>query len=279
HRTGLYPQASMPFIPGSEGAGEVVAIGPGVTDVAVGDRVAYAGAIGGYSQERLIAADRLVKIPADIPYETGAAMMLQGMTVRYLLKQTHHVTKDTVILLHAAAGGIGLIACQWASTIGATIIGTVSSEEKAKLAKANGCTHTINYRSEDFVVRVKEITGGKGVDVAYDGVGKDTFPKTLDCIKPLGLWVSFGNASGPVPPFEMGILAQKGSLFATRPTLGTYIATRQMLLENANDVIEMVRSGRVKIQVTKTYPLADAVKAHRDLEGRATTGSIVLLTQ
>ncbi|MGA7327535.1 MAG: quinone oxidoreductase [Rhodomicrobium sp.] len=277
HRTGLYPQASMPFTPGSEGAGKVIAVGPGVTDIAVGDRVAYAGALGGYAEERIIAADRLVKIPDDISYETAACMMLQGMTVRYLLKQTYHVTKDSVILWHAAAGGVGLIACQWASFIGATIIGTVGSEDKAKLAKENGCTHVINYRTEDFVVRTKEITRGKGVDVNYDSVGKDTFPKSLDCIKPLGLWVTFGNSSGPVPPFELGILAQKGSLFATRPTLGTYIATRQMLLENANDVIDMVRLGRVKIKVSKTYRMADAAQAHRDLESRATTGSIVLL--
>jgi NADPH:quinone reductase len=277
HRTGLYPQASMPFTPGSEGAGQVVAVGEGVTDIAVGDRVAYAMAIGGYAEERLIDAGKLVKLPADISYETGAAMMLQGMTVRYLLKQTYHVTKDSVILFHAAAGGVGLIATQWAAYIGATIIGTVGSEEKAKLAKAYGCTHVINYKTEDFVARVKEITGGKGVDVAYDSVGKDTFPKTLDCIKPLGLWVSFGNSSGPVPPFEMSILAPKGSLFVTRPTLGTYVATRAALLENANDVMDMVRLGRVKINVTKTYPLAEAAQAHRDLEGRATTGSIVLL--
>jgi NADPH:quinone reductase len=193
------------------------------------------------------------------------------------LKQTYPVTKDTVLLLHAAAGGIGLIACQWAYFIGATVIGTVGSDEKAALAKSHGCTHTIDYRTEDFVKRVKEITDGRGVDVAYDAIGKDTFPKSLDCIKPLGLWVSFGNASGPVPPFEMGILAQKGSLFATRPTLGTYIATRAALLKNANDVIDMVRLSRIKMQVRNTYRIADAAQAHRDLEGRATTGSIVLL--
>lgn len=277
HRIGLYQQPSMPFTPGSEGAGEVVAIGPGVADVAVGDRVAYAGPIGSYAEERLIPADRLVKLPSDVSYDMGAAMMLQGMTVRYLLKQTYPVTKDTVMLLHAAAGGIGLIACQWARFIGATVIGTVGSDEKAALAKSHGCTHTINYRTEDFVTRVKEITNGRGVDVAYDSVGKDTFPKTLDCIKPLGLWVSFGNSSGPVPPVEMGILAQKGSLFATRPTLGTYIATRAALLENANDVTDMVRSGRIKIQVQSAYRMSEAAQAHRDLEGRKTTGSIVLL--
>ncbi len=276
HRTGLYP-IPLPLTPGSEGAGKVIAVGEGVTDIEVGDRVAYAGAIGGYAEERLIDAARLVKLPADISYETAASMMLQGMTVRYLLKQTYPVTKESVILFHAAAGGVGLIASQWASYIGATIIGTVGSDEKAKLAKENGCTHVINYRTEDFAARVKEITGGKGVDVVYDSIGKDTFPKSLDCLKPRGLWVSFGNASGPVPPFEMGILAAKGSLYATRPTLNTHIATRQALLDNANDVMDMVRLGRVKINVTKTYRMAEAVQAHRDLEGRATTGSIVLL--
>lgn len=278
HRTGLYPQPSFPFIPGSEGAGEVIAVGEGVTDVAVGDRVAYAGAIGGYAEERLVAADRLVKLPPEISYETAAAMMLKGMTVRYLLKQTYPVSKDTVILFHAAAGGVGLIASQWASSIGATVIGTVGSEEKAKLARANGCTHTINYRTENFVDRVKELTGGRGVDVAYDSIGKDTFPKSLDCLRPRGMWVSFGNASGPVPPFEMGILAQKGSLYATRPTLNTHIATRQALLENAGDLIDMVRLGRIRIQVERTYRMADAAQAHRDLESRATSGSVVLLS-
>ncbi len=277
HRTGLYPQPSFPFTPGSEGAGEVIAVGPSVTDVAVGDRVAYAGAIGGYADERLIAADRLVKLPDAISYETAAAMMLQGMTVRYLIKKTYAVTKDSTVLWHAAAGGVGLIACQWLASIGATVIGTVGSDEKARLAEANGCTHTINYRTEDFAPRVRQLTGGRGVDVAYDSVGKDTFPGSLDCIKPLGLWVSFGNSSGPVPPFEMGILAQKGSLYATRPTLFTHVATRRGLIETANDLIEMVSSGRVKINVSKTYPMADAAEAHRDLEGRATTGSIVLI--
>lgn len=279
HRTGLYPIPSMPFIPGSEGAGQVVAVGEGVTDIAVGDRVAYAGAVGGYAEERLIPADRLVKLPADIPYDTAAAMMLQGMTVRYLVKETYPVTKDSVILWHAAAGGVGLIACQWVSHIGATMIGTAGSDEKLQLAKDNGCTHVINYRTEDFAARVKEITGGAGVDAVYDSVGKDTFPKSLDCLKPLGLWVTFGNASGPVPPFNIGILSQKGSLYATRPTLNTYIASRQALLENASDVMDMVQLGRIRIKVTKAYPMADAAQAHSDLESRATTGSIVLLAQ
>jgi NADPH2:quinone reductase len=277
HRTGLYPQPSLPFTPGSEGAGEVIAVGEGVTDVAVGDRVAYAGPIGGYSEERLIPADRLVKLPDAISYETGAAMMLQGMTVRYLLKQTYPVAKGSVILWHAAAGGVGLIACQWASALGATVIGTVGSDEKAALAKAHGAAHTIDYRTENWVARVKELTGGRGVDAAYDSVGKDTFPGSLDCIKPRGLWVSFGNASGPVPPFEIGVLAQKGSLYATRPTLFTHIASREALLENANDLIDAVSGGLVKIQVGRTYQLAEAAQAHRDLEARKTTGSIVLL--
>ncbi len=277
HRTGLYPVPSMPFTPGCEGAGQVVAVGEGVTDIAVGDRVAYAGPLGGYAEERLIPADRLVKLPKEISYETAAAMLLQGMTARYLLKQTYPVTKESVILWHAAAGGVGLIACQWASYIGATIIGTAGSDEKLALAKDNGCTHVINYRTEDFVARVKEITNGAGADAVYDSVGKDTFPKSLDCLKPRGLWVSFGNASGPVPSFELGILGQKGSLYATRPSLYTYVASRQSLLENANDLIDMVRLGRIKIKVTKTYALADAAQAHRDLESRATTGSVVLL--
>jgi len=277
HRTGLYPQPSMPFTPGSEGAGEVIAIGGGVTDVAVGDRVAYAGAIGGYAEERLIPADRLIKIPQDISYETAAAMMLKGMTVRYLLKNTYNLTKDSTVLWHAAAGGVGLIASQWASHIGATMIGTVGSDEKATLAKANGCAHTINYRTEDFVARTKEFTDGKGVDAVFDSIGKDTFPKSLDCLKPRGLWVTFGNASGNVPPFEVGILAAKGSLYATRPTLNTHIATREMLVETANDLIDMVRLNRIRILVSKTYPMSEAAQAHSDLESRGTTGSIVLL--
>ena len=277
HRTGLYPQPSMPFTPGSEGAGEVIAIGDGVTDVAVGDRVAYAGAIGGYAEERLIPADRLIKIPQDISYETAAAMMLKGMTVRYLQKNTYNLTKDSTVLWHAAAGGVGLIASQWASHIGATMIGTVGSDEKATLAKANGCAHTINYRTEDFVARTKEFTDGKGVDAVFDSIGKDTFPKSLDCLKPRGLWVTFGNASGNVPPFEVGILAAKGSLYVTRPTLNTHIATREMLVETANDLIDMVRLNRIRILVSKTYPMSEAAQAHSDLESRGTTGSIVLL--
>ncbi len=278
HRTGLYPMPSFPFTPGSEGAGEVIAVGDGVTEIAVGDRVAYAGPVGSYAEERLIPADRLVKLPDGIDYQTAASMMLQGMTVRYLFKQTYPVTKDTVMLFHAAAGGVGLIACQWAAHIGAKIIGTVGSEEKADLARQNGCSHTINYRSEDFVARVKELTGGAGVDVVYDSIGKDTFPMSLDCLKPRGLWVSFGNASGPVPPFEVGMLSKKGSLYATRPTLVTHIASREQLVETAEDLFTMVQLGRIRVPVNQTYDLSDAAQAHRDLEARNTTGSTVMLT-
>ncbi|KAB2914873.1 MAG: quinone oxidoreductase [Hyphomicrobiaceae bacterium] len=276
HRSGLY-KVALPAVIGSEGAGEVVAVGAGVADFKVGDRGAYAGAIGGYAEERLMPADRLVKLPANIDYKTAAAMMLQGMTVRYLLRQTYKVGPGTIMLLHAAAGGIGLIACQWARHLGATIIGTVSTEEKAKLAKEHGCTHVINYKTDDFVKGVKEITKGQGVDVVYDSIGKDTFPASLDCLKPFGLWVSFGNASGPVSAFDITILAGKGSLYATRPTLVTYTARREDLLANANELFDVVGKGIVKITVNHTYPLKDAVQAHRDLEGRKTTGSVVLL--
>ena len=275
-RSGLY-KLPMPFTLGSEGAGEVVAVGEGVKDFKVGDRGAYAGAVGGYSEERVMPADRLVKLPDSIDYKTGAAMMLQGMTGRYLLRQTYKVGQGTTMLLHAAAGGIGLIAAQWARHLGATIIGTVSTSDKAEMAKAAGCTHVINYKTEDFVKRTKELTGGAGCDVAYDAVGKDTFPGSLDCLKPLGLWVSFGNASGPVPPFEINILQGKGSLYATRPTLGTYVAKREDLVANANELFDVVSKGAVKINVNHTYPLKDAAQAHRDLEARKTTGSIVLV--
>jgi len=276
-RTGLYPQASMPFTPGNEGAGEVTAVGEGVTDLKVGDRVAYAGAIGAYADERLAPAAQLVKLPDSIPYETGAAMMLQGMTVQYLLRRTYKVGPDTTLLMHAAAGGIGLIACQWAKHLGATLIGTASSDEKCALAKSAGATHVINYKSENFVERVKEITGGKKCDVVYDSIGKDTFPASLDCLKPLGLFVTFGNASGPIDAFNAGILAAKGSLYMTRPTLGTYTATRSDLLATSKDLFEVVASGAVKINVNHKYALKDAAKAHNDLEGRKTTGSIILL--
>ncbi len=276
-RTGLYPQASFPFTPGNEGAGEVTAVGAGVTDLKVGDRVAYAGAIGAYADERLAPADKLVKLPDSIPYETGAAMMLQGMTVQYLLRRTYKVGPETTLLMHAAAGGIGLIACQWAKHLGATIIGTASSEEKCALAKAAGATHMINYKTENFVERVNQITGGKKCDVVYDSIGKDTFPASLDCLKPLGLFVTFGNASGPIDAFNAGILAAKGSLYMTRPTLNTYTATRADLVATAKDLFDVVASGAVKINVNQTYALKDAAQAHKDLEGRKTTGSIILM--
>ena len=229
-----------------EGAGTVEAVGPGVTEFKVGDRVAYAGVLGAYADERLIPADRLVKLPDSIDDVTAAAMMLQGMTARYLLRETYRCTPETVLLFHAAAGGVGLIVCQWAKAIGATMIGTVGSDEKAQLAKAAGCTHVINYRTEDYVARVREITGGVGCDVVYDGVGKDTFPSSLDCLKPRGLWVSFGNASGPVPPFDLQILSAKGSLYATRPTVMTYTARREDLLANATELFDVVGSGAVE---------------------------------
>ena len=277
HRSGLYKLASLPAVIGMEGAGTVEAVGAGVTDLKPGDRVAYAGVLGGYADERLIAADRLVKLPPGIDDKTAAAMMLQGMTVRYLLRETYPCTAKTVMLFHAAAGGVGLIACQWARAIGATMIGTVGSDVKARLAKENGCTHVINYRTEDYVARVKEITNGEGCDVVYDSVGKDTFPSSLDCLKPKGLWVSFGNASGPVPLFDITILSAKGSLYATRPTVMAYTARRADLLANAADLFEMVGKGAVKITVSRTYPLREAAAAHRDLEARKTTGSVVLI--
>ncbi|MDX2265751.1 MAG: quinone oxidoreductase [Hyphomicrobiales bacterium] len=277
HRTGLYPQPSFPFTPGTEGAGDVVAVGGGVTEFAPGDRVAYAGPIGAYAEERVIPADRLVKLSPGVAYETAAAMMLQGMTVEYLFHRTYRVGPQTTMLFHAAAGGVGLIACQWARCLGATVIGTVSSDEKAELAKANGCTHTIVYTREDFVERVRALTGGEGVDVVYDSIGRDTYPKSLDCLKPLGLWVSFGNASGPVPNFDIGLLSKKGSLFATRPTLATYTAKRADLVASATAVMDMVAAGHVNIAINQTFALKDAAEAHRALEGRRTTGSTVLI--
>ena len=275
-RTGLYPQPVLPIIPGMEGAGVVVEVGDGVTDVKAGDRVAYAMSPGGYADERLIAADRLVRLPDDIPARTAAAMMLQGMTAQYLLKRTYKVGPETTLLFHAAAGGVGLMACAWAAHLGATVIGTVGSDDKAVLAKARGCTHVINYRQENFVDRVREITGGKQCDVVYDSVGKDTFHGSLDCLKPLGLWASFGQSSGALPPVNLAILAQKGSLYATRPTLGTYVAKRDDLLASAEDLFDVVRRGIVKVSVNQDYPLSAAADAHRDLEARKTTGSTIL---
>jgi len=272
-RSGLYPSPTgLPFIVGNEGAGEIVAVGSGVSEFKAGDRVGYVSALGSYTAERIMPADRVVKLPQGISYEQTAGMMLKGMTVEYLLNRTFKVQKGMNILIHAAAGGIGLIACQWANHLGANVIGTVGSKEKAELAKANGCHHTILYREEDFPAKVKEITGGKLCEVVYDGVGKATFPASLDCIKPLGMFVSFGNASGSVEPFSINILQQKGSLFATRPTLNTYAAKREDLLAIANDLFGVVGSGKVKIPVNQKYALKDAQQAHRDLEARKTVG-------
>jgi NADPH2:quinone reductase len=277
-RMGAYPApGGLPFIAGNEAAGEVVAVGPGVSDLKVGDRVAYVTALGCYTAERLVPADRAVKLPANISYEQAAAMMLKGMTAEYLLRRTFKVEKGMTVLMHAAAGGVGLILCQWAHHLGANVIGTVGSKDKAALAKANGCHHTILYREEDFVARVKEITGGKLCDVVYDGVGKTTFPASLDCIRPLGMFVSFGSSSGQIDAFNINILQQKGSLFATRPTLNTYAAKREDLLAIANDLFDVVGKGAVKIPINQKYPLRDAQQAHRDLEGRSTTGSIILV--
>jgi NADPH2:quinone reductase len=275
-RSGLYPApAGLPFVAGQEAAGEVVAVGAGVTDIKVGDRVAYV-ALGCYAAERLMSADRVVKLPSTISYEQAAAMMLKGMTAQYLLRRTFKVEKGHTVLMHAAAGGVGQILCQWANALGATVIGTAGSKEKAALAKANGCHHVILYRDEDFVAKVKEITGGKLCDVVYDGVGKATFPASLDCIRPLGMFVSFGSSSGAIDAFNIGLLQAKGSLFATRPTLNTYTAKREDLVATANDLFDIVASGKVKIPISKTYALKDAVIAHRELEGRETTGSMIL---
>jgi NADPH2:quinone reductase len=275
-RSGLYPM-QLPATAGNEGAGVVEAVGPGVTLVKAGDRVAYTGQVGSYAGQRLLQADRLVKIPEGISDEQAASMMLKGMTVQYLIHRTYAVKAGDTVLWHAAAGGVGLIACQWLKALGATVIGTVGSQEKAKLAKAHGADHVINYSTENFVERVKAITGGKGVPVVYDSVGKSTWEGSLDCLRPLGMWVTFGNASGPVPPLNTGILAQKGSLYLTRPTLMTYTASRADLEMTSKSLFDIVRSGKVKIEITARYKLADAAQAHRDLEGRKTTGSVILL--
>jgi len=274
-RVGMYPMP-MPFVAGQEGAGDVVAVGPGVSDIKVGDRVAWV-AIGSYAEERLLPAERAVKLPNGISYEQAAGMMLKGQTAEYLLRRTFRVQKGHNVLVHAAAGGVGLLLCQWANHLGANVIGTVGSEEKAKLAKANGCHHTILYRKEDFVARVKDITKGALCPVVYDGVGKETFPGSLDCLAPLGMFVSFGSASGPIEAFNIGILAQKGSLFATRPTLNTYAAKREDLLSISEELFKVVTSGAVKIPINQKYALKDVQKSHRDLESRATTGSSILI--
>ena len=276
-RTGLYPQA-LPSGLGMEGAGVVEAVGDGVSYVAVGDRVAYAGRpIGAYAEARIMPADNIVRLPDSISFETAAAMMLQGLTVQYLFHRTFPLQGGETILFHAAAGGVGLIACQWARAIGVTMIGTVGSDEKAALAKAHGCTHVINYNKENFVERVKEITEGKGVPVVYDSIGKDTFINSLDCLAPLGMMVSFGSASGPVPPFSLNELASRSSLFITRPSLMSYTAKRNDLETMAAHLFSMVESGKVKIDIHQRYPLSEVAQAHRDLEARKTTGSTILI--
>lgn len=277
HRSGLYPLA-LPSGLGLEGAGVIEAVGEGVTELQAGDRAAYAGGpVGAYAQVRLMPADRLVKLPDAISFEQAAAMMLQGMTVQYLLRRTYKVQPGDTILIHAAAGGVGLIACQWAKALGATVIGTVGSEAKAELAKAHGCDHTILYNQENVAARVRELTGGEGVPVVYDSVGKDTFMGSLDSLRPLGMMVSFGNASGPVPPVDLSLLAQRGSLFITRPSLFAYTAKRGDLAATAQDLFDVVVSGRVGVEIHQRYALADAAIAHADLEARKTTGSTVLL--
>jgi NADPH2:quinone reductase len=275
HRTGLYAQ-DLPFTPGVEGAGVVDAVGEGVTTLRAGDRVAYAGPIGGYAEQRLIDADRLVKLPDDITSDQAAAMMLQGLTAHMLLRSVYEVKAGDTILIHAAAGGVGLIVCQWANALGATVIGTVGSDEKAELARTHGCHHPIVYTRQDFTAEVERITDDRKLPVVYDSVGRDTFMKSLDCLRPRGLMVSFGNSSGPVDPFPPAILAQKGSLFLTRPTMYHYMTTREELERAAAELFEVVGSGKVKIEIGQRFPLKDAAEAHRQLETRRTTGSTVL---
>ena len=277
HRVGMYP-LPLPLTLGMEGAGVVAACGRGVTGLKVGDRVAYAGApIGSYAEERLMPAARLVKIPRGISDVQAAGMMLQGMTARYLLRSTYRVKAGDTILVHAAAGGVGLIMCQWAKHLGATVIGTVGTKKKAALARRHGCDHAIVYTEQDFVARVRRITKGEMLPVVYDSIGKDTFPASLDCLRPLGMFVSFGSASGPVPPVPVGLLTQKGSLYMTRPTMNDHVTSREGLVKCARDLFSVVRSGAVKIEINQTYALKDAARAHRDLEARRTTGSTVLI--
>ena len=276
-RTGLYPAPQLPFVPGNEGAGEVLAVGPNVEEFKPGDRVAYVATLGSYAEERVVAAASVVPLPASVSFEAAASMMLKGLTAEYLLHRTYKVKPGDTILVHAAAGATGLILCQWGKALGATVIGTVGSKEKAELARAHGADHTILYREEDFAARVKEITGGKLCDVVYDGVGKDTFLKSLDCLRPFGVLASFGNASGAVEPFNLGLLGPKGSLYVTRPTLFTHIASRQTMVEMAANLFEAVGSGKVTVPINATFALKDAANAHRALESRGTTGSTVLI--
>lgn len=275
-RTGLYKAPTMPFICGNEASGEVTAVGPGVTNFHPGDRVAYYFNLGAYATERNIPADKLVKLPDHITYEQGAVLMLKGLTVWYLLHKTFKVEPGHRVLIHAAAGGIGLLACQWAKALGAHVIGTVSTKAKADLAMANGCDHVINYAEEDFVARVKQISRNELCDVVYDGVGKTTFPGSLACIRPRGLFVSFGNASGPVSAFSLAELNNHGSLFATRPKLNDYVGTRKELLEGADTLFSAVIDGKLHVPINHAYGLKDAAKAHIDLESRVTTGASIL---
>lgn len=276
-RTGLYKPAAYPFTPGNEGAGVVVSVGKGVRGLKKGDRVAYGTVMGAYTTERNIPADKLIKLPKKISDKTAAAMMLKGLTAQYLLRSLFRVKKKHVVLVHAAAGGVGQILTQWANHLGATVIGTVGSKDKAAIAKKNGCHHVILYRDEDVAKRVAEITKGKKCDVVYDGVGKSTFMSSLDSLKPRGMLVSYGNASGPVEGVNLGILATKGSLIVSRPTMVHYFGTRKELEAGAKDLMKVVEKGKVKIQVNQTYPLKEAEQAHRDLEARNTTGQTVLL--
>ena len=275
-RSGLY-KVPLPAVAGNEGAGIVEAVGAGVTSVRAGDRVAYAGKTGSYCETRIIPADRLCLLPGTVSFEQAAAMMLKGLTVQYLIRKTHRVQQGETVVFHAAAGGVGLIACQWLKSLGAKVIGTAGSEEKCQLVLQNGADFCINYRSENLVERVKEITKGAGVPVVYDSVGKDTFESSLNCLRPFGLMVSFGNTSGPVPPVDLGILAQRGSLYITRPTLATYTAKHADLEKMAQELFGVVTSGAVKIDIKQRYHLKDAAQAHRDLEARATTGSSILI--
>ena len=275
-RKGMYP-APLPFTPGNEGAGDIIAVGKGVKGFKVGDRVAYAATPGSYAEERLIMPQVLVKLPKSISYNTGAAMMLKGLTAQYLLRHIHRDKRGDTILVHAAAGGVGLLLCQWGKALGATVIGTVGSEEKGKIANKAGAKHIIKYSTENFVDRVNEITKGKKCDVVYDGIGKATFPASLDCLRPLGMFASYGSASGPIEAFNINLLSAKGSLFATRPTLFNYISSRKALDAMAKDLFKVVASGKVKIPIHKRYGLADVAEAHRALEARETTGATILI--
>jgi len=276
HRTGLYP-LELPAVLGREAAGVVEQVGPEVADFRVGDRAAYALYPGSYAEARVIPADRLVPLPAGVDERTAAAVLLKGLTAHYLLRRTRRVESGETVLIHAAAGGVGLIACQWAKHLGATVIGTVGTEQKAALARAHGCDHPLLYDEEDLVSRVRELTGGRGVPVVYDSVGQATFEGSLDCLAPLGMLVTFGQSSGAVPPLNLGLLAQKGSLFVTRPTLATYIAKRGDLLQASGELFDAIDAGAIRVEVRQTYPLADVARAHTDLESRKTTGSTLLL--